>query len=275
VTEVRKQLDRFPTDIEGLLLLAEIQAQNLKDLDAAETTIQRLCNQAGHSPRNIAFALYSMADWHLEIGKNREGAQACLEKLIALFPNTEFSLGAAQRIAHLGSTEMLSERHSQRTIPFPAGHSPQMTRESAEKTPETDDSTLAVYYVEHLRAHPYDTDAREKLAGIYAEHYCRLDLATAELEQLIQHPNHPSRSVVRWLNLLADYQVKCGANLETVQGTLQRIIDRDPNAAAAGLARNRLSLLKLELKANEKSQGVKLGSYEQNIGLKRGLPNQL
>src|SRR5262245_10023611 len=39
VAEVRKQLARFPTDVEGQLLLAQIQAENLNDLQAAEATI--------------------------------------------------------------------------------------------------------------------------------------------------------------------------------------------------------------------------------------------
>jgi hypothetical protein len=55
---------------------------------------------------------------------------------------------------------------------------------------------------------------------------------------------------------------------------LQRIVDRAPNLAAAELARHRLALLTLELKAKTTSQAVKLGSYEQNIGLKRGLPRR-
>jgi hypothetical protein len=51
-------------------------------------------------------------------------------------------------------------------------------------------------------------------------------------------------------------------------------VDRDPKAAAAEIALHRLALLKLEFKAKGKSQDVKLGSYEQNIGLKRGLPRR-
>src|SRR5690348_18087515 len=67
-------------------------------------------------------------------------------------------------------------------------------------------STLLPYttlFRSHLEQHPLDTEAREKLAVIYADHYHRLDMATDELEQLIQQPNQPSRLVVRWLNLLA------------------------------------------------------------------------
>ena len=75
VLEVRRQLDRFPTDFEGHILLAEIQAEDLKDLNAAEMTIQTLCAQPGHAPINIVFALYSMADWHLKHAQDREAAR--------------------------------------------------------------------------------------------------------------------------------------------------------------------------------------------------------
>ena len=109
---------------------------------------------------------------------------------------------------------------------------------------------------------------------IYADYYGRLDMAVGELEQMIGQPNQPGRLVVHWLNLLADLQIRHGASYEAARDTLQRIVDRDPDAAAAEVARRRLGLLKLELKAKDKSQAVKLGSYEQNLGLKRGLPRR-
>jgi len=36
------------------------------------------------------------------------------------------------------------------------------------------------------------------------------------------------------------------------------------------LRRNRLALLKLEMKGKQKTEPVKMGTYEQNIGLKHG-----
>jgi len=249
VAEIRKQLDRFPTDVEGQLLLAQVQAEDLKDLAAAELTIQHFCDQPGHAPQNITFALYSMADWHLKIAQDREAAQRDLEKVIVLFPGSEFALGAAHRIAHLGSEEMLLAPHERKKFIVAEG-------------------------VKHLEQHPLDTEAREKLAVIYADHYGRLDMATNELEQMIEQPNQPARLVVHWLNLLADLQIRSGAGFDAAQQTLQRIVDRDPDVAAAEIARHRLALLKLEMKSKEKSQDVKLGSYEQNIGLKRGLPRR-
>jgi hypothetical protein len=41
------------------------------------------------------------------------------------------------------------------------------------------------------------------------------------------------------------------------------------------MARTRLGRLKLELKGKKETPGVKLGVYEQNIGLKQGSPRQL
>ena len=272
IAEIRKQLDRFPTDVEGQLLLAQIQAEDLKDLPAAEITIQHFCEQPGHAPQNIVFALYSLADWHRKIGQDLEAARRDLERVIALLPDSEFSLGAAHRIAHLGGPKMLLPPHEREKFVVAEGaQNLGLLHSQAHLRPvEPDPAEVAAEYVNHLETHPLDTEAREKLAVIYADHYKRLDLATDQLEQLIQEPHQPAKLVVHWLNLLADLQVRSGADYETIRQTLQRIVDRDPNFAGAEIARHRLALLKLELKAKEKSQAVKLGSYEQNIGLKRG-----
>jgi len=51
------------------------------------------------------------------------------------------------------------------------------------KPSESDPEQVAAECVKHLEQHPLDTEARERLAVIYADHYKRLDLATGELEQ--------------------------------------------------------------------------------------------
>jgi hypothetical protein len=275
--EIRKQLARFPTDYEGQMMLAQIQAENLLDLPGAELTIQNLCAQSGHAPKNIAFALYSLADWHLKLGQDTEAARRDLQAVVDAFPESEFGLGAAQRIAHLGGVDMLMAPHERKrfqVVEGPRDLGLQRARAQS-KAGETDPGREAARLVEHLEQHPQDTEAREKLAVIYADHYARLDLASDQLEQMIQQPNQPAKLVVRWLNLLADLQIRSGVDYATVHQTLQRIADRGPNLAAAEIARNRQALLKLELKANEKKEGVKLGTYEQNIGLKRGGPPRL
>jgi tetratricopeptide (TPR) repeat protein len=269
VLEVQKQLDRFPTDFEGHMLMAEVQAQDLKDLPAAEMTIQRLVAQNGHAAANITFALYSMADWYLAIGRDREAARRLLEQVLVILPETEFALGAAHRIAHLGTTAMLLGERKRFAVEEGVRNLGLLKNPAILQPQEASPAYIAGEYVKHLAEHPLDVEAREKLAILYADHYARLDLAITELEQMIDQPHQPARLIVHWLNLIADLQIRCGAEYDAVRATLQRIIDRGPSLAAAQMAYNRIDRLKLEIKAQEKNQAVKMGTYEQNIGLKQ------
>jgi tetratricopeptide (TPR) repeat protein len=270
IAEIQKQLERFPTDFEGQMFMAEIQAQDLKDLAATEMTIQQLCAQPGHAPKNIAFALYSMADWHLKYAQDREAARRAFEQVIALLPETEFALTAAQRIGHLANPDMpLAQIEARKFFVTEGVRNLGLARNPQSFVPkEKEPAKVAAECVKHLEEHPLDTDVRERLAVIYADHYQRLDLAAGELEQMINLPNQPVKPMVRWLNLLGDLQIRSGLDYDSVKNTLQRIIDIDPNVAAAETARKRIALLKLELKGKHQNQSVKLGTYEQNIGLK-------
>jgi tetratricopeptide (TPR) repeat protein len=271
ILEVQKQLERFPMDFEGQMLIAEIQAQDLKDLAATEATIQALCQQPGHAPKNIAYALYSLADWNLKYAQDREAARRAFEQIIEMLPETEFALTASQRIAHLADPDMpMAQLEPKKFFVTEGVRSLGLAKNPVSFVPkEKDPGKLAAEYVNHLHEHPLDTDAREKLAVLYADHYQRLDMAGDQLEEMIGLPNQPAKQVVRWLNLLADLQLRSGADYETVKKTLERIIEQDPELAAAETARKRIGLLKLELKAKQQNQSVKMGTYEQNIGLKR------
>jgi len=140
---------------------------------------------------------------------------------------------------------------------------------AALRKPEEDPATKAGEYVKHLEEFPADAEARENLALLYAEHYHRPDLAEIQLEHLIQQPHAPARQIAHWLNLMADIQLKQEEGYEAARQTLERIIELFPGHILAENARHRLDHLRLQLKAKEKSQAVKLGSYEQNIGLKK------
>lgn len=274
IAEIRKQLDKFPNDYTGQLLLAEIQAENLNDLRGAEVTIDRFCRQPKHAPRNIAFALNTLADWHLKYAQDRDAAQQDLKKVVELLPNSEFALLAEQRIGHLASSEYMLASHDRQRIHLPQGvQNVGLLQSSSHLSPAgSDPAQLAQDYVRHLAQHPQDTEAREKLAVIYADHFHRLDLAADQLQQLIDQPNQPAKQVVHWLNLLTDLQIRHGAGYDAAAQTLSQIIERYPDQAAAGMARNRLDLLKLELKSKDENRTIKLGTYEQNIGLKHGKP---
>jgi tetratricopeptide (TPR) repeat protein len=248
IVEIRKQLARFPNDFEGVSLLATVQAEDMKDLPGAEMTLNHFCDSPAAPPRQVAAALTQLADWHLKLAQDSDSARAALERIIAKFPDSELALAAAQRIAHLGGAEkILLAAQDRQPMAMPEGVKSIGLRDSQRDLipAETDPAKLAADYVKHLEQHPLDTEAREKLAIIYATHYGRLDMATNELVQLINEPNQPPRYVAHWLNLLADLQIRGGADYETVRPTLEKIIEHFPGMAVAELAQSRLNHLKL------------------------------
>ncbi len=278
VVETRKQLARFPNDFEGVMLLASIQAEDLKDLPGAEITLNHFCGRPDAPPKQVAAAMNQLADWQLKLAQDADAARTALEKISRRFADTELALLAAQRIAHLGGAEkILLAAHDRQPMAMPEGVKNAGLRKSSKPLgpAEVDPAKLAADYVKHLEQHPLDTEVREKLAIIYADHYQRLDLARGELEQLIAEPKQAPKRVAHWLNLLADLQIRHGADYDTVRETLEKIVERFPDLAVAGMARNRLARLKLELKAHEKTPDIKPGVYEQNLGLKYGAPRRL
>ena len=271
VQAIHQQLAQFPRDVYGQMLLAEIQAAYLNDLPGAQLTIERFCAQPDHAPQNIANALHQLADWQLKFGQDLDAARAALERIRTTLPDTEQAQVAAQRLAHLGSAETLLAPHDRATIVLRAGaHDVGLMADSSMlKRAEEDPAAEAAACVQQLERHPLDAEAREKLAVIYAGHYQRLDLAAGELEQLIQQPNLPAKQTIRWLNLLADLQLKHSGDYDAIRATLQRIIDLNPNAAAAETARQRIDHLRLELKGKEQQGSVKMGDYQRDLGLRK------
>jgi hypothetical protein len=68
---------------------------------------------------------------------------------------------------------------------------------------------------------------------------------------------------------MADVHMKYANDPEAARQCLQRIIDEYPNSAAAEGARQRIPVLNLELRSKKQNQTVQMGSYDQDIGLKR------
>ena len=277
IKEVRQQLGKFPNDFEGIMLLAGVQAEDLKDLAAAENTLNQFCAAPKAPERFVAAAWTAMADWHLKIGVDVDAARASLEKIIARYPESEMALHAEQRIAHLSETEkMLLGTHDRMRVILPVGpkNLGLMNSMAHLKPKEIEPGKLAAAHVKHLEAHPNDSEVREKLAMIYARDFQRLDLATMELEQIINEPRHTPKQIAGWLNLLANFQIELGADMATVRSTLEKILERFPDLPVAHVTQRRLARLNSEFKGLEKTESVKLGNYEQNIGLKYGRPGK-
>ena len=195
---IQEQLQKFPTDFAGQIMLAEIQAENLNELDAAGIAIHRLCEQE-HPPAQIAFALNSLADWQLRYAQDVDSARNALHRIIELFPETEFARTASQRIAHLAEPDMLLKlREPGSVVMKPGVEYLSLLKDQSHLLPkETPVAEQIDALVAQLEAHPLDHEARERLAVLYAQEYGHLDLATEQLEQLIALPGESPKHVAR------------------------------------------------------------------------------
>lgn len=272
--EVRRQLELFPGNFRAQMLLAEVQAVDRQDLAGATQTLEALLEQPGHAPKNLAFALTRLAEWQLRFRDDRDAARVALERIVQRFPETPEAHTARQRIAHLTPPEMLAQAKARPRLEVPQsdprlglrGETPRI------KQANSDPHEVATKLVGQLEAFPDDNQTREELALLYLEGFQRPDLALEQFEQLIAQPLAPPVQVVKWLNLVADIQVSNTGDLARARETVQRILDRYPGTPSAETARRRLLLLERELQAKKQSQVVKLGSYEQRLGLKNGRP---
>jgi tetratricopeptide (TPR) repeat protein len=272
ITEVRRQLERYPTDFPGWMLLAEIQAEDQRNVTGAIETVEQLIAQPGHAKKNIAFALSRCADWELKFRQDRTAARRALERITMLLPDTEQAQLALQRIAHLSPQELLAEKHDPHRIAMRRFDNRVGLRQPdavpAQPEPPEDLAKVAEAFIARLKESPFDNEAREKLAILYAEYYQRLDLAEEQLEQLVTAPNQPPKQVIHWLHLIADLRVKTAGDVEGARKSLRRITEMFPQSAHAEQALNRMAYLNLETRGQQKSQVVKLGSYEKYLGLK-------
>jgi outer membrane protein assembly factor BamD (BamD/ComL family) len=271
VAEIRKQLHRFPEDYEGWMLLAEIYANDLKDKNAAIECVEEILRHENHNAKNVAFALNRAADWHLSVSSDREAARECLQQIIARFPGSELAHSAEQRIAHLTTDRMLAEQKERpRLVLTHHDEYIGLRGEVADPRPAAEDpATAAGRLVGRLTEFPQDVEAREELAKIYASHYQRMDLASDQVEQLVASPGVGPKEVTRWLNMLADFHVRVDQDKLAAEGALRRVVQLYPKSAVAAQAEQRIAYLETEMLKNKKSQALKLGSYENNMGLNR------
>jgi tetratricopeptide (TPR) repeat protein len=275
VIAFREQLARFPNDSEGTFLLAATQAEDLGDLPAAAVTLTLFCDSGEAAPKQIAAAFTQLADWHLRLAQDVESACAAWQEIIDRFPNSDLALLAQNRIAHAADSgkHLIATRDSQ-AIPVPEGieNLGLKAAGSFQAPEERSAAERAGAFVKHLADHPNDTEAREKLAVIYATEFHRLDMATMELRQLIEEPNHPPKEICRWLNLLATLQISSGADESIVRETLSLIVKTFPKISQAQLAARRIAQLPNEYRQLKQTPSFKLGVYEQNQGLKGKSP---
>lgn len=274
IAEIDKQFEKFPKDYEGWMLKARIYADDLKDNPSAQGCLDQILSHDNHAPKNLVFALNCSADWHLSLASDPEAARAALTRITEQFPDTEFAQAAFQRLAHVASRQTLEQQKDRPVIALQRSERKFGLEGVAVETVVKEEAPEAAAgrLVTHLNEHPFDAEAREQLAAIYADHYGRMDLAADQIEQLVVSPHPTQKQVVHWLNLLADLHIRSAADRDAAAAALRRISERFPGSAGAANAEKRLAYLDLELNKKTKSQAIALGSYPKNLGLAGGAP---
>ena len=272
------QLAKYPGNLDGLMLKATIEAENLGDLSAAAATIQETLSDQGQLNYRLPVALNKMAEWQLTIAGDSDAARRTLQQIRTAQPNSQAAQLAAQRLASLDS----SEESESAVVDFNESYQ-KLVEESAQKDDFTSPLELPKAIelnqqqvhekafqtcLSRVETHPDSINNSEELAALYLGEGKEPAMALKQYEYLLALPGTTIHQKTAWLNKIADIQLKSGESYETIRATLEQIIALDPRAAPAARAQQRISYLPIELRsANRKTKRLKLGSYDDELGL--------
>ena len=273
------QLAKYPGNLDGLMLKATIEAENLGDLSAAAATIQETLSDQGQLNYRLPVALNKMAEWQLTIAGDPDAARRTLQQIRTALPNSQAAQLAAQRLASLDS----SEESESAVVDFNESYQ-KLVEESAQKDDFTSPLELPKAIelnqqqvhekafqtcLSRVETHPDSINNREELAALYLGEGKEPAMALKQYEYLLALPGTTIHQKTAWLNKIADIQLKSGESYETISSTLEQIIALDPRAAPAARAQQRISYLPIELRsANRKTKRLQLSSYDDELGLK-------
>jgi TolA-binding protein len=246
--EIIRQLEHAENDFNGWLMLAELQANQFKDLAEAEQIILEMCNQPSVTPSQVSIALHKLADWHLNLGGDPEAARRALEVIAHRLPGTHLAHMARARSAQLPRTaEEWREQHTATAIPMPAlGESmdePEKAIPAVSAADAAQAAVLANQLTERLARNPDDAPARERLARTFAEQLGKADSAIEQLEFLLGLVGPPDNKRAEWLGLIAAWQLKFKHDPAAARQTLERLVGEFPDSPQAFAAHRRLRLL--------------------------------
>jgi len=244
---------------EAYAMKAEIYAEDLKDYDSAEAIINRLLDKGKLSCKGEAVFLNRLCDWRIKLKEDLDGAKAALEQIEKRHPGSEEAMYAAQRKNRLklqekGPAPRKKLVHLTEDLGLKEGFKgwdiPQMTwRKEIEELKK------------YLSEHPFDWDAREKLASLYSINCHDVKSAVRELDFLLEQDGQPKKKIVQWLNMKADFFVR-DRDLERAKEALNSIVELYPETSPAYLAEKRIALLKSELK-REKNKVYKVRKSDE------------
>ena len=253
--EAQEQLEGVGTDFECSMLIATIHAEDLKDMGAAAAFVESILAGKKLKRQKVAYALNTLADWQLKYGRDPDAASATLARIVTRYPESKAAQMAENRIAHMIDKKSMEAADR----PKEGKVMPKFERDLGLKGKlkpvivKRDPDVLTAQYRAKLEAHPNDWDTREKLATHYVEEYDGIAAGVKELEILIRSKTAGKRDKIRWLQLIASWQIKIEADPMAGRATFERIITMFPDSAYAQEAERAISYI----------QGAKLDPREQ------------
>jgi len=278
LSHVAVLLEKHPGDLEGLMLKASIQAENLGDLDAAKKTFDEMLSEQERLRYNLPVVYNKLADWQLNLFDDPEGARRSLERIREAYPDSKASQLASQRLASIDSLEQAESQKSDIDETFQnfasesamkdESGSPFEMPKIAERDADLENEHALAECLNRVEEHPDSIINREELADLYLNHAKEPTLAQYQYEHLLGMPGATEKQKVIWLNKIADIQVKSGGKQEQVKATLQCIIALNPEGAGATRAQSRIMHLAIEIRAaNKKNTPLKLERRDEDLGL--------
>ncbi len=270
--EIRSQLQRFPNDQRGWLMLAELQADKFNDMDGAMQSLTMIMSQVDAPVSIIAAAAHLAADLNLKHARDPDAARERLNEIIERFPDSVQAQQAAERVGHLPTREQLEGKAATQSVNLMVGHRDLGLKHEVILPAEATLDDRMVALQTQLGIHPGDSEAREKLVMLFAVELQDLDSARAQVNYAIAVPNITIKQQTRWLHLLAALEIRYGKSIEAAKRALERIVTTWPKSGYAEVAQDRIARLATELRgAADAPEAVELGVYERDIGLKKSV----
>ncbi|HOX56677.1 MAG TPA: hypothetical protein P5205_07650 [Candidatus Paceibacterota bacterium] len=244
--EIIHELENCEDDFEGWMMLADLYANQFKDLPEAERTVLEICDLPRTTPSQISVALHRLADWHLGRSGDPAAARRALQLICDRLPGTHLARMARLRINQLPATATaLREQQSGTRIPLPAlGDS--LAGQPAPALSEMDQrkaAEAANACVELLKHDPNNTPARERLARLFAERLGKPDRGIEQAALLLDMPDQPENRRAEWLGLIAAWHIKYRHDPQSGREVLERLVLEFPQTPQALAARRELQLM--------------------------------
>src|SRR5215204_1162612 len=96
--EIIRELEKCEDDFDGWMMMAELYANHFKDISEAQKTIAEVCEHPNTTPSQLSIALHRLADWHLRLADDPEGARRALQVICDRLAGSHLAKMARLRI---------------------------------------------------------------------------------------------------------------------------------------------------------------------------------